>query len=173
LHKTCGTLTSCRNCTYDCPNSPGQENRDIHNFSASLRGNLGQQEPLRPEMRVPVACAIRVEKRRCGVRGQMRTIPRERGMRSDWLGRATQEAAPPFPRGELVAKEANDLGAGQITNSFGLRACVLHHFHQHLSSFSRIAYPSQECNASTAHTIRGPQSDLKTKPIDRCHGCFR
>jgi hypothetical protein len=45
----------------------------------------------------------------------------------------------------------------QIKNSFGLRACVLHHFHQHLSSLSRIAYLPQECNASTAYAIRGPQ----------------
>jgi hypothetical protein len=60
----------------------------------------------------------------------------------------------------------------QIKNSFGLRACLLHHFHKHFPSFSRIAYLPQECNARTAHTIRGPQSDLKTKPIDCCHGCF-
>ncbi len=61
----------------------------------------------------------------------------------------------------------------QIKISFSLRACLSHHFHQYLSSLHRIAYLSQECDASTAHTIRGPQSDLKTKPIDCCHGCFR
>jgi hypothetical protein len=60
----------------------------------------------------------------------------------------------------------------QIKNSFSLRASLLNHFHKHFPSFSRIAYLPQECNASTAHAIRGPQSDLKPKPIDCGHHCF-
>jgi hypothetical protein len=36
-----------------------------------------------------------------------------------------------------------------------------------------LTYLPQECYASTAHAIRGPQADLKTKPIDCRHGCFR
>jgi hypothetical protein len=61
----------------------------------------------------------------------------------------------------------------QIWNSFGLRACLLHHFHQSFPSLSRIAYLRQECDAGTTHAIRGFQSDMKTKAIDCGHRRIR
>jgi len=85
-----------------------------------------------------------------------------------WCGTSLLVMAPSLFQRFL----ARPYGRRQIKNSFGLRASLLHHFHQHFPSFHRIAYLPQECNASTAHAIGRFQADMKTEAIDCCHGGF-
>src|ERR1700674_920627 len=61
---------------------------------------------------------------------------------------------------------------GRCGESIALRARLLHHLDQDLSSFRRIAYHSQECYAGTTHAIWGFASHRNPEAMYRCHGCL-
>jgi len=60
---------------------------------------------------------------------------------------------------------------GQRIHSARERACCTIS-NQDLSSFCRIAYLSQKCDAGTTHAILGLQAHMKPEAIDRNHRCF-
>ena len=118
-----------------------------------------------------------------------------------WIGNGVHRARPPAGRGiraralasgsvdQRVSRYARPgVGNGllydgfwqsslpvvcQILNSFGLRARLLHHFHQDFPRLSRVAYLPQECDAGTTPALLGLQAHMKTEAINGCHRCFR